>query len=178
MLAWQHAAAPAPPSGLVPILNDHAQVRMNPESSGPIPHVQGSSSSTSREKVLVHQKKAAPHVLVVDDERLLLWAIAETLRSRGVVVDEASNAKEALRALTSEERVPEAVLLDLNLPDSHDLGLVRMVRTLVPAARVFLMTAFGSPEVRSEARQLGVVDILDKPFDFMALDGLVACATS
>jgi DNA-binding NtrC family response regulator len=114
----------------------------------------------------------------VDDEQLLLWAIAETLRSRGMEVDEASNAKEALRALTSAGCAPQAVLLDLNLPDSHDLGLVRMVRRLVPAARVFLMTAFGSPEIRDEARQLGVVDIIDKPFDFTALDGLVACAAS
>jgi DNA-binding NtrC family response regulator len=147
-------------------------------SSGSFPNIQGSSSPTNREEVLVQQKKSAPHVLVVDDEQLLLWAIAESLRSRGMEVDEASNATEAVRALTSKDGVPEAVLLDLNLPDSHDLGLVRMVRKLAPAARVFLMTAFGSPEIRAEARQLGVVDIIDKPFDFTALDGLVACATS
>jgi len=151
---------------------------MIPGSSRSVPQVQGTSSPTNGEEVLVQQKKSAPRVLVVDDEELLLWAIAETLRSRGMEVDEASTAKEALRALTSENCVPEAVLLDLNLPDSHDLGLVRMVRKLVPSARVFLMTAFGSPEIRDEARQLGVVGIIDKPFDFTALDGLVAGATS
>lgn len=143
-----------------------------------IPPIQGTCSPTNREEVPDEQKKSAPHVLVVDDERLLLWAIAETLRSRGMEVDEASSAKEALCTLTSEDGVPEAVLLDLNLPDSHDLGLVRMVRKLVPSARVFLMTAFGSPEIRDEARRLGVVDVIDKPFDFTALDALVACATS
>jgi DNA-binding NtrC family response regulator len=131
---------------------------------------------TDGEEILVPQKKSAPHVLVVDDEQLLLWAIAESLRSRGLEVDEASNAKEALHALTAERTAPEAVLLDLNLPDSHDLGLVKMVRRLAPAARVFLMTAFGTPEVRAEAHELGVVDIIDKPFDLTALDGLVACA--
>jgi DNA-binding NtrC family response regulator len=131
---------------------------------------------TDGEEILVPQKKSAPHVLVVDDEQLLLWAIAESLRSRGLEVDEASNAKEALHALTAERRAPEAVLLDLNLPDSHDLGLVKMVRRLAPAARVFIMTAFGTPEVRAEAHELGVVDIIDKPFDLTALDGLVACA--
>jgi DNA-binding response OmpR family regulator len=148
------------------------------DSSRTNPHVQAASCQTNREEVLVQRKKSPPHVLVVDDEQLLLWAIAETLRSRGMEVDEASNAKEAVRLITSEDHVPEAVLLDLNLPDSHDLGLARMVRKLVPAARIFLMTAFGSPEIRAEARQLGVVDIIDKPFDFSALDGLVACAAS
>jgi DNA-binding NtrC family response regulator len=151
---------------------------MIPDSTGSVPNIQGTSSPADREEVLVQQKKSAPHILVVDDEQLLLWAIAEALRSRGMEVDEASNAKEALRVLASKDATPEAVLLDLNLPDSHDLGLVRMVRKLAPAARVFLMTAFGSPEIRDEARQLGVVDIIDKPFDFTALDGLVACATS
>lgn len=147
------------------------------EASGAIPHNHGTGPLTNGEEILVQQKKSTPHVLVVDDEQLLLWAIAERLRSRGVAVEEASNAKEALHALTAEGGAPEAVLLDLNLPDSHDLGLVRMVRRLAPAARVFLMTAFGSPEVRAEARQLGVIDIIDKPFDLAALDGLVACAT-
>ena len=147
------------------------------ETSGQNPQIEGARSLTNGEEILVQQKKSAPHVLVVDDEQLLLWAIAESLRSRGLEVDEASNAREALHALTAQGDAPEAVLLDLNLPDSHDLGLVRTVRRLAPAARVFLMTAFGSPEVRAEARQLGVVDIIDKPFDLSALDGLVARAT-
>jgi DNA-binding NtrC family response regulator len=146
------------------------------ETSGPNPHIQGAASVTNGEEILVPQKKSALHVLVVDDERLLLWAIAESLRSRGLEVDEASNAKEALHALSADRRTPEAVLLDLNLPDSHDLGLAKMVRRLAPAARVFLMTAFGTPEVRAEAHELGVVDIIDKPFDLSVLDGLVACA--
>jgi DNA-binding NtrC family response regulator len=146
------------------------------ETSGPIPHNQDAASVTNGEEILVQQKKSAPHILVVDDEQLLLWAIAESLRSRGLKVDEASNAREALHALSGEGEAPDAVLLDLNLPDSHELGLVKMVRSLAPAARVFLMTAFGTPEIRAEARQLGVVDIIDKPFDLTALDGLVACA--
>jgi DNA-binding NtrC family response regulator len=140
---------------------------------GQISHISGAAFQASREEIPVPQKKSARHVLVVDDEQLLLWAIAELLRSRGIDVDEACSAREALRALTVEGRQPEAVLMDLNLPDSHDLGLVKMVRRLAPAASVFLMTAFGTPEIRAEARQLGVLDIIDKPFDLNALDGLL-----
>jgi DNA-binding NtrC family response regulator len=150
---------------------------MNYQLPGPIPQIQGSAPLANSEEIPSARNKSVRQVLVVDDEQLLLWAIAETLRARGINVAEASNAREALRALTVEGSALEAVLLDLNLPDSHDLGLLRMVRRLAPAARVFLMTAFGSPEVRAEACQLGVVDVIDKPFDLTALDGLLPRAT-
>lgn len=144
--------------------------------SGAFPRIQPSPRASTGEEIPCGLKKSpAVRVLVVDDEPLVLWSITETLRSHGVDVDEASNAKEALRAFTAEGGPPDAVLLDLNLPDSHDLGLLRTMRTIAPATRVFLMTAFGTPEVRLDARQLGVVDVIDKPFDLTMLDTVLTC---
>ena len=48
------------------------------------------------------------------------------------------------------------------------------VRRLAPAATVILMTAFGSPDVRTDALKLGAVCVLDKPFDLEQLVGLVS----
>jgi DNA-binding NtrC family response regulator len=129
------------------------------------------------EEEIPHGRKKSPavRVLVVDDEPLVLWSITETLRSNGMEVDEACTAKEALRAITAESGPPDAVLLDLNLPDSHDLGLLRTMRTIAPATRVFLMTAFGTPEVRIDAHRLGVVDVIDKPFDLTRLGEILTC---
>jgi DNA-binding NtrC family response regulator len=144
--------------------------------SGLFPRVQASSPLSTPEEIPYGRKKSpAVRVLVVDDEPLVLWSITETLRSHGMEVDEARNAKEALRAITREGGPPDAVLLDLNLPDSHDLGLLRTMRTIAPATRVFLMTAFGTPEVRLDAQQLGVVDVIDKPFDLTRLDSILTC---
>ena len=63
----------------------------------------------------------------------------------------------------------DAVLLDFRLPDSSDLGLLARLRQLLPGTPVVLMTAFSTPDVIEEARQLGVFTVLDKPFELDAL---------
>jgi DNA-binding NtrC family response regulator len=112
-------------------------------------------------------------VLVVDDEPLVRWSIAETLREHGFDIVEASDARSAMAAARDRELAPDAVLLDLKLPDSDDLTLLASVRRLVPTAPVILMTAFGTPEVLDEARRLGAFTVLDKPFDVDELEVLI-----
>src|SRR6185436_12806683 len=131
------------------------------QQSGPFPQVQPLSTLPMREEIPPGLKKSALRVLVVDDEPLVLWSITEMLRSHGMEVEEASTANTALRAFTAQDGPPDAVLLDLNLPDSNDLGLLTMMRKLAPRTRVILMTAFGTPEVRAEARRLGVFSVID-----------------
>jgi DNA-binding NtrC family response regulator len=116
------------------------------------------------------EKSPMLRVLVVDDEPLVLWSVAEMLRSRQMDVEEAADARTALRVLTAKGEPPDVVLLDLNLPDSSDLLLVSMIRKIAPGTRIILMTAFGTPEVFADARKLGVSDVIDKPFDLESLD--------
>jgi len=118
-------------------------------------------------------KKSARRVLVVDDEPLVRWSIAETLRAHGCEIVEAENAGAALAAILDSTRHPDAVLLDLKLPDSDDLSLLASIRRLLPAVPVILMTAFGTPEILEDARRLGAYRVLDKPFDLEELDKIV-----
>lgn len=145
--------------------------------SGAFPRFQAPSPVPVREEIPPALKKSPVlRVLVVDDEPLVLWSITEMLRSHGMDVQEASNAKSALRLITGEDGPPDVVLLDLNLPDSTDLGLLTMMRRIAPSTRVILMTAFGTPEVCAEARRLGVASVIDKPFDLDSLDSLLTRA--
>ena len=122
------------------------------------------------------QKNSATRVLVVDDEQLVRWSIGETLRECGCEILEASDAKGALALVVGADSPPDAVFLDLKLPDSDDLSLLVLVRHLLPNAPVILMTAFGTPEICAEARRLGAFTVLDKPFDLDDLEGLVVRA--
>jgi len=70
------------------------------------------------------------------------------------------------------------VLLDLQLPDSVDLSLLRTLREMAPKAALILMTAFGTPELVQDALHSGAYRVLDKPFEIDALANLVAEATS
>lgn len=112
-------------------------------------------------------------VLVVEDEALIRWSIAETLAYRGHTVVEAGSASGAVSALHQACAPIDVVLLDVRLPDSDDLGLLADVRRLVPDSAVVVMTAFGTPEVMEGALELGAYRVLDKPFDMNGLEALV-----
>lgn len=112
-------------------------------------------------------------VLVVDDEPLIRWSLAETLSELGCEVIEAGDRKTALARLADGAAEVDVVLLDLRLPDSHDLGLLADVRRVVPRARVILMTAFGAPDVLRRAEELGAFRVIGKPFEIQDLVGLI-----
>ena len=119
--------------------------------------------------------KNSPHlrVLVVDDEPLIRWSLAETLTDSGHSVSEAGDGEAAVRLLTDGEHLFDVVLLDYHLPDSNDLNLLATIRRIAPSSAVIMMTAFGTPEVDAGARQLGAYQVVPKPFEVHDIATLV-----
>jgi DNA-binding NtrC family response regulator len=115
-------------------------------------------------------------VLVVDDEPLIRWSVAETLADLGMKVQQAVDAASALHAIEATVVPLNVIVLDLRLPDMDDLTLLSAIRKRLPKTPVILMTAFGTPEVVADARDLGVVDILSKPFEMAELRRVVLAA--
>jgi len=121
-----------------------------------------------------HARKSSPtRILVVDDEPLVRWSVAETLGEFGYEVGEAGDAASAIRVCAAGSGPVDVVLLDLRLPDCDDLGALSAIRRLSPRTPVILMTAYGSPELVVEAHRLGIFAILEKPFEIAALQPLV-----
>lgn len=116
-------------------------------------------------------------VLVVDDEPLIRWSVGETLEAAGFEVFEAGTAREALAHIHGAD-CSCVVLLDLRLPDSDDLSLLRKIRTQAPLCRIILMTAHGTQEILEEALREGAWDVLRKPFDMTRMVTLVREAAS
>jgi DNA-binding NtrC family response regulator len=112
-------------------------------------------------------------VLVVDDEALLRWSLAEVLRVSGHSVIEAASAREALDAISQPSSSIDAVLLDYRLPDSADLRLLEEIRRRLPRSPVVLMTAFGTPEMTQGALDRGAYCVLSKPFDMHGIERLI-----
>lgn len=117
-------------------------------------------------------EKFPKQALVVDDEPLIRWAVSESLTGLGFDVSEAPDAATALKMVTTSPLPFQIVVLDLRLPDMHDLSLLGTLRQLLPTARLFLMTAFGTPEVIAQARSLGTT-VLSKPFELEELNRAV-----
>lgn len=110
------------------------------------------------------EKPAVRRVLVVDDEPLIRWSLAETLEARGYEVVEAGDGRGALLAVREGSARFDAVLLDFRLPDSNDLRLFATLQALAPATPIILMTAFGTPEIVAQALTLGAFRVVSKPF--------------
>src|SRR6266511_1816088 len=86
----------------------------------------------TREFPLMVEKSPVLRVLVVDDEFLIRWSVAETLAEHGYQVVEAGDALGACRALRDASHEFDVVLLDFRLPDSEDLSLLASIRERSP----------------------------------------------
>lgn len=107
-------------------------------------------------------------ILVVDDEPQILRALQTNLRGAGYEVDTAETAKEALA--NAAMRPPDAVILDLVLPDGRGTDVCRELRqwTDVP---IIVLSAVGEEREKVAAFDAGADDYVTKPF---GIDELLA----
>jgi DNA-binding NtrC family response regulator len=117
-------------------------------------------------------------VLVVDDELLIRWSLSEGLSKAGFDVVEAEDARGALARFAPDAVPIDAVILDLRLPDSADLGVLRRIRELAPEVPVIMMTAYGTAETTEDALGLGAWHVVSKPFDVHRVVKLVEDAVA
>jgi two-component system, OmpR family, KDP operon response regulator KdpE len=100
-------------------------------------------------------------VLVVDDEPQILRALEMKLRSAGYAVETAATAKEALTEAAM--RPPEAVILDLLLPDGSGTDVARELRKWT-SAPILVLSAVGEEKEKIAALDAGADDYVTKPF--------------
>ncbi|MBI3273084.1 MAG: sigma-54-dependent Fis family transcriptional regulator [Planctomycetes bacterium] len=105
----------------------------------------------------------APTILIVDDEKLIRWSLAERLKKEGFGTVEAGDGVTALEHVKNLEG--ELVLLDLRLPDTDGIRLLKQIRAVNADLPVIMITAYGTVEVAVEAMKLGAYDYVAKPFN-------------
>ena len=101
-------------------------------------------------------------ILIVDDEVHIRVLLRTTLVRAGYGVVEAGTARAALAAVDIDK--PEAVLLDLGLPDRDGLELLPLIRSRTTAP-VLVISARADTEQKVAALDLGANDYVTKPFD-------------
>jgi two-component system, OmpR family, KDP operon response regulator KdpE len=109
-----------------------------------------------------------PRVLVVDDEPQIVRGLKIILRSAGYSVEAAENKADALALLAA--RPPDALVLDLVLPDGEGVEVCREVRqwSRLP---ILVLSAVGDEREKVRALDAGADDYVTKPF---ATDELLA----
>ncbi|WXL27303.1 sigma-54 dependent transcriptional regulator [Ectopseudomonas mendocina] len=110
-------------------------------------------------------------ILLVEDDRALREALADTLSIAGHDYRAVDCAESALQALTEETF--SLVISDVNMPGMDGHQLLARIRHNYPQLPVLLMTAFAAVDRAVDAMRLGAVDYLVKPFEPKALLALV-----
>jgi len=104
------------------------------------------------------------HVLLVDDDQELCALLKEWLSQDGFQITAVHDTASAQSYLLSEE-LPEAVILDVMLPDGNGLEFLRTLRTQHQDLPVLMLSARGEPTDRILGLELGADDYLAKPCD-------------
>jgi two-component system response regulator AtoC len=113
----------------------------------------------------------AARVLVVDDEKLIRWSVAERLQRDGYEVLSAESGEQALEMLSATP--PDLMLLDVRLPGIDGVETLQRALSLHPELAVLMMSAHSTVDIAVDAMKHGAVDFLVKPFPFQALDSAV-----
>jgi DNA-binding NtrC family response regulator len=103
------------------------------------------------------------HALLVDDDLGFVLALAEAVKREGFSVATATTLAQARDQLARQE--PDALLVDLQLPDGSGLDLVPTGDGRLPPGVIFI-TGHASIDLAVEALRLGAADFLTKPVDF------------
>lgn len=113
------------------------------------------------------EKTRIKNILIIDDEKDLCQLLGDVLSSHGYNVECANTNREAISSLNRHS--PDLVFLDLKLPDGDGLKLLYSIKKINPSTTVNIISAYGTEEVRDEARRLGAYVFIDKPFSEEAI---------
>jgi two-component system nitrogen regulation response regulator GlnG len=114
---------------------------------------------------------SSKHILIVDDEEAVCWALKRALTREGHSVAVAPSAEEAFTL--AQKKQPDAVILDVRLPGLDGLAALSDLRRLTEDAPVIVVTAHGNLNTAVRAVEGGAFEYLAKPFDLdQALDAV------
>jgi two-component system nitrogen regulation response regulator GlnG len=102
-------------------------------------------------------------LLIIDDEPSVRYSLQTSLESPALVVATAGTARDGIEAI--RRGPPDAVILDVRLPDMSGLDAYRIIREIDARLPVIVITAHGTTETAIEAMKLGAFEYLLKPLD-------------
>lgn len=102
-------------------------------------------------------------ILVVDDAAFMRMRCAKLLKENGYDVVEADNGAVALEVY--KDKKPDAVLMDITMPEMDGLAALKALREIDPDVRVAMVTAMGQQSMVIEAMKSGAKDFVVKPFE-------------
>ena len=102
-------------------------------------------------------------ILIVDDDLDMCQIISDILKEEGYGVHSSYNGEDALMKIKKNHY--DLIVLDYILNEMSGLMVLEKALQMIPSLKVMMISAFGDKSIKARARELGVSDFLDKPFD-------------
>lgn len=102
-------------------------------------------------------------IMIVDDAQFMRVRLSKLLTGHGYEVVEAENGEQAVQTYRSVQ--PDAVLMDVTMPEKDGLQALAEIRIYDTQAKVIMLTALGQESMVLQAVQAGAKDYVVKPFD-------------
>lgn len=99
-------------------------------------------------------------ILIIDDDQEVRSSLQTVLETLGYATQTASTGEEGLHAI--EQSAFDLVLCDLRLPGASGLDVLKQKSSAVP---LILMTAYGNPDIATQAAHAGAFDYISKPIN-------------
>ncbi len=128
-----------------------------------------SHTTVSPGAILVHMVKAGRRVLIVDDSVVVRRNLKQLLSDQPGIddVQEASSVASALLRIVEEQ--PDAVIVDIQLPDGTGFEVLEHLAEQVPRPLAVVLTNYPDQYNRERAAELGVEYFFDKSFEYERL---------
>lgn len=102
-------------------------------------------------------------ILIIDDEQSIRDIFSLLLEEKGYLVETVETGRDGLSR--ARKFLPDAILLDMNLPDTTGIEVLSKIKKSLPQTEVIIITAFGTIKNAIEATKMGAYDYLEKPVD-------------
>ena len=105
----------------------------------------------------------AEKILIVDDQYGIRILLTEVLQKEGYTTFQAANGFQAIDI--TKEQAPDLVLLDMKIPGMDGIEILKRLKQHDETIKVIIMTAYGELDMIQEAKDLGALTHIAKPFD-------------
>jgi two-component system response regulator AtoC len=111
-----------------------------------------------------------PKILVVDDDKKILFAFEQVLKRERYVCFTAASGPEALVTLADQH--PSVIFLDIAMPHVDGMQTLEKIKQYDPSVPVIMITGHGTMQTAIKAMQMGAFDYLTKPLDIAKVRNL------
>jgi DNA-binding NtrC family response regulator len=110
----------------------------------------------------LYNKLREMKMLLIDDDEWIRDSLSLFFEGEGCRIKALETAEEGLEALKKQSY--DIIIVDYRLPGMDGLDFLKRIKDTTPSAMKILITAYGSENVVTDAEQMGIQDLIEKPF--------------